>query len=238
MEKLIVFIIILIFSGIGKLIQKHNEQKQLESLRRLQQEQGPQRGQSELDAFLRGRKAEPEVEVEVLDDADFEPASQPARQSRREPARPAPAQIAPVRPGGQQGNRTQQNRPQQGNQNRSQQQQQKKQKKNNKPNTQNRPGKSQPQSQQSAQRRPLGEGVRQHVEQHIRHLDTEVDDHVRMDIVDSVNSHLGQFSGEDTGTRPGNPTAARLVASLRSPEGVRQAMLINEILSRPRVLRR
>ncbi len=74
--------------------------------------------------------------------------------------------------------------------------------------------------------------------QHIRHLDTAVDDHVKTDIVDSVNSHLGQFSGDDTGARTGNPTAARLVATLRSPEGVRQAMLINEILSRPRALRR
>ncbi len=163
MEKLIVFIIILIFSGIGKLIQKHNEQKQLESLRRLQQEQGQQRGQSELDAFLRGKKAEPEIEVEVLNEADFEPVAQPAQQTRREPARRYPLRLLPFVPVDSRRiglNRIGLNRATRIVLSNSSKKKQKK----NKPNTQNRPGQPQPQSQQSAQRRPLGEGVRQHVE--------------------------------------------------------------------------
>lgn len=89
MEKLIIFAIIVIFSAIGKLIQKFNEQKEQESIRNLRELQpARQRAQSELEAFLTRREVVPESEIEVLSDGDFQPANRPVS--------PPPRPVAPA----------------------------------------------------------------------------------------------------------------------------------------------
>lgn len=96
--------------------------------------------------------------------------------------------------------------------------------------------------------RPLGSGISEHVATHIAqhtstHLDSEVEDSFETDIVHSVASHLGHRSTElpaltktTTASVPSSATAIRQLLSSR--DGVRQAILLNEILSRPRSLRR
>ncbi len=237
MEKLIIFAIIVIFSAIGKLIQKFNEQKEQESIRNLRELQpAKQRAQSELEAFLTRRDVVPESEIEVLSDGDFQPAGRPASSPPR-PVAPAPAHRPLPTEQRREQNRQKNPQQKQPKQNQSRQQQPQQQTRRNQKSPQQKPSK-QPQAVQQQSRRPSGDGVRQHVEQHMTHLDTLVDDHVQSDIVDSVNSHLGAFGVPDDTGRSKGAAAAAIVSALRSPNGVRQAILINEVLSRPRVLRR
>ncbi len=98
----------------------------------------------------------------------------------------------------------------------------------------------------SAGRQQVGGSIASHVDQYIskhvtQHLDHDVDELVQADIVDSVNSHLGMRGREMpalTGSAQAVPPADEIVRLLRDPAGIRQAILINEILSRPRALRR
>ena len=71
-----------------------------------------------------------------------------------------------------------------------------------------------------------------------------VEDHLNHDVNDSVAEHLGSFSGGDatrsTATPSGRASPARarmIVGLLRDPAGIRQAIVINEVLSRPKALR-
>ncbi|MCH2201775.1 MAG: hypothetical protein MK102_07385 [Fuerstiella sp.] len=95
--------------------------------------------------------------------------------------------------------------------------------------------------------RSLGTGVNEHVEtyisQHVaEHVESNVDNFVEIDIVNSVESHLGNRSeelSELTRTETPLPTAAdEFRKLLRSQSGVRQAILLNEILKKPRALQR
>jgi hypothetical protein len=92
---------------------------------------------------------------------------------------------------------------------------------------------------------PSGAGVRQHVESyitdHVRtHLDSTVDDSVKKHINQHVQAHIGsEISADATGADgPDAQTTAGIRKLLRDPGGIRNAMLVNEILSRPRTLRR
>ena len=99
----------------------------------------------------------------------------------------------------------------------------------------------------SALERPLGSGITDHVDtyisQHVsEHVDSHVDDFVEADIAESVVSHLGDRSNEisdltSSRTDPRTP-AARFRQLLKSQNGVRQAILLNEVLTKPRILRR
>jgi hypothetical protein len=89
-----------------------------------------------------------------------------------------------------------------------------------------------------------GAGVRQHVEtwitDHVRtHLDSQVDDSVQRNIGQHVQSHLGSdltASPTASQTAPNQTVAIREL--LRSPAGVRNAILVNELLAKPRALRK
>ncbi len=94
--------------------------------------------------------------------------------------------------------------------------------------------------------RALGSGISEHVDQYIaqhvaEHVDSNVDDHLEVDIAHSVSSHLGDRSAElPSLTQAGvdvPTTAENFRQLLRSRQGVRQAILLNEILTRPRALR-
>lgn len=104
-----------------------------------------------------------------------------------------------------------------------------------------------PTQERSQSKRALGSGVSEHVEtyisQHVaEHVDSKVDDYVEVDIVESVDSNLGDRAAEMPVTAesvPGQMTsAAEFRRLLRSSQGVRQAILLNEVLKRPKSLRR
>jgi hypothetical protein len=72
----------------------------------------------------------------------------------------------------------------------------------------------------------------------------QVEDYLSHDVNESVAKHLGSFSGGDaarsTATSSGRASPARarrIVGLLRDPVGIRQAIVINEVLSRPKALR-
>ena len=85
--------------------------------------------------------------------------------------------------------------------------------------------------------------IRQHVEEYV---ESHVDDYLDDDIVESVETHLGSRAGgwsmseslssSDSGPSP--DAGARFRQLLRSQDGMRQAILLNEILQRPGSIRR
>lgn len=88
----------------------------------------------------------------------------------------------------------------------------------------------------------IGSHVDQYINKHVdNYLDHDVDEYVEATIVDSVDDHLGSRAQEmPSSTRPARKTTAAtsITALLRNPEGVRNAILVNEILSRPRIFRK
>jgi hypothetical protein len=97
----------------------------------------------------------------------------------------------------------------------------------------------------SAQSRKSGVGahvdsfIGQHVTSHIGH---QIGDAVKNDISDQVRSHLGEDKDKPiapaTATTHGSVAAGDLLLALRSPQGVKQAIMISEVLSKPKALRR
>lgn len=94
---------------------------------------------------------------------------------------------------------------------------------------------------------PRGSGVGSHVDsyisQHVKsHIGQQIGDAVKNDISDQVRSHLGEDKNKPTApgaaTTHGSAAAGDLLSALRSPQGVRQAIMISEVLGRPKSLRR
>ena len=99
----------------------------------------------------------------------------------------------------------------------------------------------------SKENRSPGSGVGSHVDafigQHVKsHIGHQIDTSVKNDISDQVRNHLGEGNKPDTtsatATSHGSVAAADLLSALRSPAGVKQAILMSEILSKPKALRR
>lgn len=95
--------------------------------------------------------------------------------------------------------------------------------------------------------RSPGSGVGAHVDsfigQHVKsHIGKQIGDAVKNDISDQVRSHLGEDKNKQTAptatTTHGSVAAGDLLTALRSPQGVRQAILISEVLGKPKALRR
>ncbi|MBC7967131.1 MAG: hypothetical protein H7Z17_14550 [Fuerstia sp.] len=95
--------------------------------------------------------------------------------------------------------------------------------------------------------RSPGTGVGAHVDsfigQHVKsHIGHQLADAVKTDIGDQVRHHLGEDRNKPTSptaaTTHGSAAAGDLLLALRSPEGVRQAILMSEILTKPKALRR
>lgn len=95
--------------------------------------------------------------------------------------------------------------------------------------------------------RASGSGVGSHVDsfigQHVKsHIGKQIGDAVQHNINDQVRSHLGEDKNKQTPpvatTTHGSAAAGDLLKALRSPEGVRQAILISEVLGKPKALRR
>ncbi len=95
--------------------------------------------------------------------------------------------------------------------------------------------------------RSPGSGVGAHVDsfigQHVKsHIGRQPGDAAKKDISDQVRSHLGEDKNKPlvptAATTHGSAAAGDLLLALRSPQGVRQAILISEVLSKPKALRR
>ncbi|MEJ7592381.1 MAG: hypothetical protein WKF77_12590 [Planctomycetaceae bacterium] len=95
--------------------------------------------------------------------------------------------------------------------------------------------------------RSPGSGVGAHVDsfigQHVKsHIGQQLADSGKNEINDQVRSHLGEDrnkpSAPTAATTHGSAAAGDLLLALRSPEGVRQAILMSEVLSKPKALRR
>ena len=80
----------------------------------------------------------------------------------------------------------------------------------------------------------LGQGVRSHLRDHME--PNRIGAAVQQDIDSAVRKDLGSDATSDAVHRAGN--IHPLAKALRDPQGVRQAILLNEILSRPKSLRR
>ncbi|MCA9047391.1 MAG: hypothetical protein KDA89_01605 [Planctomycetaceae bacterium] len=216
--KIIIFLVIMFFSMIQSLTKsgrERRERQQLEEQRRKAMAGGDadrrRRVQSEIESFLSEVTGRP-----VAVNADQRQAEEERR--RREEA---------------QKNREQALR------RRKQQQKQRPQ-----------AGKSAPAARQQrltaegmtdSSTRPDRELLGDHVSSYMKNNVAEFVDET---IVQNVDSHLGKRDLEmpgDTSASSGesmSPAAAAVRQLLQSPEGVRNAILVNEILSRPRVLRR
>jgi|GEM_PF-4618833 len=92
--------------------------------------------------------------------------------------------------------------------------------------------------------RKVGSGVAAHVEsyigQHVKsHMGRDIDASVKRDITDRVRRNLGSDRVDPTlepEAKPRTDSAAEYLSFLKNPRSVRQAMIVNEILSRPKVL--
>ena len=95
--------------------------------------------------------------------------------------------------------------------------------------------------------RSPGSGVGAHVDafigKHVKsHIGNQLSESVKTDINDQVRSHLGEDKNRPTAptaaTTHGSAAAGDLLLALRSPQGVRQAILNSEVLSKPKAQRR
>ena len=92
----------------------------------------------------------------------------------------------------------------------------------------------------------VGSGINEHVDEYINkhvseHIDNDVEEYVEATIIDNVEEHLGvrteEMPATTTAGSESSAAAEAVAAMLRNPEGVRNAILLNEILTRPRTLR-
>lgn len=91
--------------------------------------------------------------------------------------------------------------------------------------------------------RTLGAGVQKHVESYIidhvrQHLDSQVDDSVRRNITQHVQQHLGTGLSADAEQSTAPQSVQDIRGMLHNLNDVRKAVLLNEILTRPRCLTR
>ncbi len=95
----------------------------------------------------------------------------------------------------------------------------------------------------------LGKGVRSHLQQHMQpRVGQEAEQHLPHDVETSIAQHLGQFRAADSDTRRGVAPQIRsraavkgadhLIADLRKRGGMRRAIILQEVLSKPRALRK
>lgn len=113
------------------------------------------------------------------------------------------------------------------------------QRKQQKPKRQQPPRESDSSSSRSRAPVPPGRGVQQHVESYIgqhvsEHIGTGISKHVQPEIVDS-----GQKTpGVDDAAMMDQLATSEIRKMLQSPEGMRQAIIAAEVISRPRSMRR
>lgn len=209
MEKLIVLLIVVAFSVVQSIVKAAKEKADKQRVEKVEPGR-KQRVQSEIEAFL-----------SEVSGGNPKPPRQAADTQRTAERRERRRQQAEIK--------------------RRQQQQKVQQSKARRP---RRPV-ADSKSRKKGERR-VGSGVTEHVNEYIsqhvsQHIDRDVDEYVEATIVDNVEGHLGNRLLEmPSGPKPkrGSAAAASIRTMLRNPEGIRNAILINEVLSRPAALRR
>jgi hypothetical protein len=95
----------------------------------------------------------------------------------------------------------------------------------------------------------LGRNVSSHVQEHMsRRVRNEAEQHLPHAVDHSVANHLGEFTADDRDPRStvkpvfrpytDIPDPESLIAQLKSPAGMRKAIILQEILAKPRILRK
>jgi len=80
--------------------------------------------------------------------------------------------------------------------------------------------------------------LRDSLSSHVEHyIGDHVEEHIDSSVDDSVREHLGAFQAQSVSAAR-SALATNFLKDLRTPDGVRKAVLMQEILQRPRVLRR
>jgi hypothetical protein len=174
--------------------------------------------QQEIDEFIQEAAGRRPPRKDVLSADEIEIVSPPAAGRRPAPRRPAQKPPRPIRP-----------------------------------TAPKLPGAERP-GQAAAQRRltgpeQLGAGLTDHVRTHMdNRVGAEVQQHLPHKVDQEVSQHLGTFAAQSAGPMP-QPVetsagqraalpALALLTELRSPGGVRRAIILQEILQRPRALRK
>ncbi|MGD9853577.1 MAG: hypothetical protein AB7U20_01370 [Planctomycetaceae bacterium] len=104
-------------------------------------------------------------------------------------------------------------------------------------------------SRQSVGSSDLGAGVVSHLQDHMSsRVGQQVEAHLPRSVEQSISQHLGQFRAGETDTRRDVTPTIRsnaavkdptgLIDDLRSPDGMRKAVILHEILAKPRSLRK
>jgi hypothetical protein len=98
-------------------------------------------------------------------------------------------------------------------------------------------------SQRTVETTSLGQNVKQHVSQHMaERVGAIASRDVEPTVDDTVAAHFSPFSGDAAGGRPPGPadtmSAADLLKLLRNPQGVRNALVLGEVLRPPVAMRR
>lgn len=91
----------------------------------------------------------------------------------------------------------------------------------------------------------LGAQIRKHLAQYMdeHRIDEDVQKDLRRAVDESVRQHLGAFSEGEAGVEPARSAAGastrpgQMIQFLRNPTGIRQAIVLNEVLSPPVALR-
>lgn len=88
-------------------------------------------------------------------------------------------------------------------------------------------------------KRDLGDTVRKHVQEHLAdNVAKEVSQHMKSRIGESVAEHLGTSGGPAPSSAAPPSKSQSLAQALRNPETIRQGIILNLILTRPRSLER
>lgn len=211
MNNLIIFLVIAFISWIINLVSKNNDEAKAGGGRAPRPEP-PRDGrlQNEIDIFLQEVSGQKKGNARVEEDIPMEIVEVEETPPRRRNVRQQPPRRPSRRQEARETSASEHNRP--------------------------GPGVAERQKPGSAN---LGGGVRQHVSEHLSSGDVEshVEEHLAHDVDQSVQQHLGQFSvGESVDL--GAPGTHPLVSLLRSPSGMRQAILMGEILSPPKSQRK
>lgn len=100
-------------------------------------------------------------------------------------------------------------------------------------------------TQRLGQESSLGQTLSRHVQSHMaERVALQASRDVEPSVDDSVAAHMGNFSADLSGSVPTHPVASvtpaagELLKMLRNPEGVRQALVLGEVLNPPLAMRR
>lgn len=212
----IAVIVVMILSGLSRLISERNQEQARADVARRRQPGKPQdpRLNDEIDQFLRevaGRRKAEDAPIEIVPQQRRRPQRRQRQPPRRPPARQRPAEkVQPVP-----------------------EQPKRKTPLGSSVTTRKGPGSNK-----------LGTEVVEHVSEYMDdRIERQVADHLQHSVDRGVALHLGRFGSGSfvpaAGMRQASaqsPRTNQLVSMLRDPSSVRQAILLNEILARPKAM--